>query len=289
VTRRIAVLACLVAAPLASCGGGKTHETSVYFLKGYLAPLGYRGQLVGVERPAHSAREVVQAVLRGPTASERHDGLISTIPPGSQLRTVTVRGSTAIVDFSGRPPNNVYASGQLVYSLTELPGTESVALRFDGKPCCAYRMDGSVIVRETRRLFRYWQGEPCALRTRPDQAPCRPRPILVPGRFERKSLEGNIQSAGRIRNGARPAATCSGEGALIGGARFYECGAHLADRALGASLRGRESARRAVLPAGAPLRHRLITEARSRSGERPLRRRRPERAARRSAGRSPAS
>jgi hypothetical protein len=221
--RGVSLLSAIALALLAGCGS--KHEADVYFLHGYLAPLGYRGQLLAVKREARSPRDVVAALLRGATPAERRRGLISVIPRGTRIRSVQIRRRTAIVDFTRERPRDFDAAAQFVYSLAELPGVDWVALRFRGRPCCFYSHTGTPIarVRPEEDSFRWWQGEPCALRTSPDQAKCKRKTVLVPGRFERPGLEGNLASAGPVRGGQRPRARCAGEGAIVDGVRYFRC------------------------------------------------------------------
>ena len=151
---------------------------------------------------------------------------MTTIPPGTRLGRVAVADGVR-VDLTGSEEPSFDAAAQLVYSLTELPGIKRVSLRFNGKPCCVYTHDGQPVEVLTRASFRGWQGEPCELRESPS-APCGSDRRLVPGRFERPTLEGNIEGTnprrrvGRARYAVR-SARCRGEGRIIEGARFYAC------------------------------------------------------------------
>jgi len=47
------------------------------------------------------AEEALSELLKGPTDSEKQEGLFSPIPDGTRLNSYTVDGDTARVDFSG--------------------------------------------------------------------------------------------------------------------------------------------------------------------------------------------
>jgi sporulation and spore germination protein len=229
------LVAALAVTLAVGCGGGghkrsvaesETGNTLIYFLAGYFAPGGYRGQLEPVPRHLRTARTVVAALLRGPSRAERRDGLISTLPTGTRLRRITLSRATATVYLVGEDPE-LDGSAAIVYSLTELPGIRGVRFRLDGKPCCFYQraIPTRPIARPmTRRDLRYWMGEPCQLRTRPDQVRCRwPRGRLASGRLERPTLEGNIKATNNMRAASVSLVRCRGEGRIIDGSRFYEC------------------------------------------------------------------
>jgi hypothetical protein len=71
------------------------------------------------------------------------------------------------------PPDDLYAAAATAYSLTELPGIETVSLLLDGEPCCVYDQQSDVIDPLRRNIFRGWPGEPCELRTYTDAVACR--------------------------------------------------------------------------------------------------------------------
>ena len=60
-----------------------------------------------------------------------------------------------------RWPDEYYATAQLVYTLTELPGVERVAITVNGARCCVYDMQQRPWKKPlTRQLFANWQGAP---------------------------------------------------------------------------------------------------------------------------------
>lgn len=115
-----------------------------------------RGEKIGVStRQIPSTKAVasaaIRALLAGPTAEEESYGLGTTIPEGTELRGVTVKSGTAIVDLTGE-----YDSGggtlsmtmrlaQVVYTLTQFPTIERVRFRIEGEPVTVFGGEGIVI------------------------------------------------------------------------------------------------------------------------------------------------
>jgi hypothetical protein len=169
----------LAALLLAGCGGSDEDTLTIY-LKQRLGPEGPHSQIAPVLMPVEREhRDGIprehQALLEirvGPSPDERAHVLLDTIEPETRLRSATIGGGTATVELLGHEPD-VYGTAAIVYSLTELDGVERVALRLEGRPCCAYRHDGTAIRFLTRRSYRGWQGEPCEERDRPDAVRCR--------------------------------------------------------------------------------------------------------------------
>jgi spore germination protein GerM len=132
--------------------------------------------LVPVDRAAGEPTtpdNVLRQLQTGPTDAEKQEGFAPTIPSSVRVVSVHVADGTATVNFGGVPPANFYTHAAVVFSLTALPGIDAVALRYNGRPCCIYDHDGNVITPATRRLYRGWPGEPCALRTYADAVTCR--------------------------------------------------------------------------------------------------------------------
>lgn len=176
--RLLRVLAIGALALVAGCGGGD-DETVTVFLKQRLGPDGPHSQIAPVLMPVEreprdgipAAHQAVLEVRVGPSPDERAHGFLDTIEAETRLRSVTIKGTTATVELLGREPD-FYGAAAIVYSLTALAGVERVALRLEGKPCCKYRHDGTVVTVVSRRSYAGWQGEPCAERDE-DAAPCR--------------------------------------------------------------------------------------------------------------------
>jgi Sporulation and spore germination len=164
---------------VAGCGGGRDDVT--IYLRARLGPDGPHGQRAAIltpveraRRPAmSSARQAVLELLVGPSPDERARGFQETIPIATRLQGVRIDGGRAVVDLAGAEPD-FYGAAAIVYSVTEAASTVTrVELRLDGKPCCVYSHSGAPVRSLTRGTFRYWQGEPCALRDSPTHRRCR--------------------------------------------------------------------------------------------------------------------
>jgi len=94
------------------------------------------------------ARASVEALLAGPDAAATSGGLTTTIPRGTRLLDLAVRGSVATVDLAG-----TFATGggslsmqlrvaQVVNTLTQFSGISTVAFRIDGRPVAAIGGEG---------------------------------------------------------------------------------------------------------------------------------------------------
>jgi hypothetical protein len=119
-------------------------------------------------------QEVVLLVRQGPVPAEREQGFIQTVPSETRVRSVSVADSTATVELAGQEPD-FYGSAAIVYSLTALPGIDTVRLRHDGRACCVYTHGERPVESLTADTFDGWQGEPCALRSGEDAVSCRDR------------------------------------------------------------------------------------------------------------------
>lgn len=167
--RRFVLIAACLAGFTAGCGG---RNTQLYFLDGRMTPLGWRGQLAAVERSGlDRPADALRALLDGPQLDEGRRGLVTTIPRGTRLGSLQVSRGTALVDLTGGRGlrgTDFEGAGQIVYTLTLLPGIRRAALRYEGDPCCVYRHYGQAIAAPlTRRSFSGWGGEPCEFRQTP--------------------------------------------------------------------------------------------------------------------------
>lgn len=134
---------------------GTGGSTRLFFMLG-------DDHLHGVERPplAGSVREQVTQVLaeltNGPAGDELGGGLASAIPPGLTLRLVDLNGTQAVVDLQGTDPgpggNQAHlVAGQVVLSLTSLPGVDSVVLTRNGQPHGSALPDGELTTKPLTR------------------------------------------------------------------------------------------------------------------------------------------
>ncbi|MEN6500522.1 MAG: GerMN domain-containing protein [Rectinema sp.] len=85
-------------------------------------------------------QDTLEILLEGPTESELRANLLSLIPSGTKLRGVSVKGSTAIVDFNDAFGYNRYGKEgyiaqlkQIVYTLTEFQNIKDVQFLIEGK------------------------------------------------------------------------------------------------------------------------------------------------------------
>ena len=84
--------------------------------------------------------DVIQALIAGPSAEEKSSGLISLIPPGTKLLSVSIRGNTAYISFNEEFQYNTYGvegyAGQLrqvVFTVTEFSNVADVQILIEGR------------------------------------------------------------------------------------------------------------------------------------------------------------
>jgi hypothetical protein len=162
--RLVVLLAAMLALLAAGCddGGGSSETTtqppstetngettaSPASVRIYLT----RGETIGpagrtVETPA-VLRGAIEELLRGPTEEELGWGLSTSVPSGVSLRGVSVVEGTATIDLSGTFDDGGGSAGmfvrlaQLVYTATQFPTVERVALQLDGKPAGVFSSEG---------------------------------------------------------------------------------------------------------------------------------------------------
>jgi spore germination protein GerM len=164
---RFLLVMCLVLSASACAGDdGESSERRLWFIDGYVSDLGMRGKLHVVERTSAAADSPGRALgelLKGPTVAERERGLISALGARVRLQTFSVVNRTATVRLNGpvSRAGEIYASAQVVYTLTEFPQVTRVRLFVDGKRCCLWLMSGEPVRTPLRRDdFRGWQGDP---------------------------------------------------------------------------------------------------------------------------------
>jgi hypothetical protein len=139
-----------------------------YFVDGYQSKRGLRGRLVAEERSLVDRRldRVTTEVLNGPTpASPGERGLITGFAPDVHVASAELADGTATVALTSKTPRRrwpdaFYATAQLVYTLTEIPGVEQVAITVNGGPCCIFDKGEPVTKPLTRTFFARWQGAP---------------------------------------------------------------------------------------------------------------------------------
>ena len=84
--------------------------------------------------------DVIQALITGPTGEERNRGLISFIPPNTQILSAAIRTDTAYISFSEEFQYNTYGvegyAGQvrqIVFTVTEFPNVKNVQILIEGR------------------------------------------------------------------------------------------------------------------------------------------------------------
>jgi hypothetical protein len=98
-----------------------------------------------------TSRAALGQLLAGPSGDEADLGLTSAIPVGTELRGVGIEAGLATVDLS-----STFGSGggsmsmrlrlaQLVYTLTQFPTVDAVALELEGEPATVFGSEGIVL------------------------------------------------------------------------------------------------------------------------------------------------
>ena len=156
-----------VAALVAGCGGAEPEGRRLWFVDGYVSSLGMRGKIADIERErAVTPARALGELLKGPTQAERDEGLITAIPASTQVETIALGDGTARVRLVSTARRRawdagMYATAQIVYTLTEFDEVRRVELSVNGERCCVYDRRGRPVERPlTRRTFRGWQGDP---------------------------------------------------------------------------------------------------------------------------------
>jgi spore germination protein GerM len=173
--RRVAasLLVLTLAALLAAGCGDANQSTATLYLKRNIET-SQTGHVIHVLAPVVRAvpenkrapTRVLEELLQGPTAAEEEDGFVPTLGRSIEVLGVHVSSGVATVNFGDYAPEDFFAQGAVVLSLTELPGIRAVALRANGKPCCVYDFESEPLATPiTRSLYHGWSGEPCVLRT----------------------------------------------------------------------------------------------------------------------------
>lgn len=116
-------------------------------------------RMVPVYRYAASETEAIAALLEPPRPDDigRIDGLVTAIPHGSSVRSVSLADGTATVDLSrqfesgGGSLSMTARLAQLVYTATDIPGVDGVRLRLDGADVDSFGGEGIIVSTELRR------------------------------------------------------------------------------------------------------------------------------------------
>jgi len=124
----------------AAQGAAELRDRALYFIR-----IGSDGSALRVRADRRlpvtdsPLRDAIQALIAGPNAEERQRGLISLIPGGTRLLSITIRGDTAYINFSEDFQYNTYGSEghaaqlrQVVFTATEFPNIRDVQILIEG-------------------------------------------------------------------------------------------------------------------------------------------------------------
>jgi hypothetical protein len=118
-----------------------------YFLRrGCLLAVGVSRQYTGVRT---QVSEALRDLSAGPTSAEQDRGLGTAIPPGLRLSVLRVSGGQVDIELSGESAHpdvaqNALAAGQIVLTVTSVPGIDSARLVHSGQPVGPVLPDGSL-------------------------------------------------------------------------------------------------------------------------------------------------
>lgn len=201
--------------PPTTAPGPETSSNVTIFL------LNEKGEAVAVERIVEGtavARGAIEALIAGPTSSERGAGLSTAFPSDSLVLGLTIYGSRATVDMSlefasgGGSASVLGRLAQLVYTLTEFGNVDDVRLHLEGAPVEHFSGEG-VFVGEPLTRADFTGSVPIAADSPAAGAPTWDQGDLgdvLPGRSAARVV---LVAADDYLNVRRPAGT---EGTVIG-------------------------------------------------------------------------
>ncbi|PKL06165.1 MAG: hypothetical protein CVV53_05740 [Spirochaetae bacterium HGW-Spirochaetae-9] len=119
----------------------QTRQASLFFVKidedGVISRREVKRNVPSSDSPLTDA---INALIAGPSEGEIRSGLVSLIPRGTKVLSITVRGSTAIIDLSDAFNYNRYGIEgysaqlrQIVYTATSFPSVQDVQFLVEGK------------------------------------------------------------------------------------------------------------------------------------------------------------
>jgi hypothetical protein len=102
-----------------------------------IAPEGSTGRLRTVLRDPKGQEELMETLIQGPNEGEVSDGLSTVIPSDLAVNSVRFEGGVVNADVGDaledlRDSDLQLAVAQIVFTLSELPGVESVVIRVNG-------------------------------------------------------------------------------------------------------------------------------------------------------------
>jgi spore germination protein GerM len=84
--------------------------------------------------------DTLKALLAGPSTEEKRRGIVSLVPEGSRILTLTVQGSTAYISFNDEFLFNTYGVEgyaaqlrQIVWTATEFSNVKDVQILIEGR------------------------------------------------------------------------------------------------------------------------------------------------------------
>jgi germination protein M len=115
-----------------------------------------RGEALVAAKRSHSptpavATAALEALLAGPSASERSAGIATAVPKGTRLLGIAIHGGVATVDLTseyesgGGSRSMQVRLGQVVYTLTQFPTVQRVRFRLDGTPVNVFSSAGIIL------------------------------------------------------------------------------------------------------------------------------------------------
>jgi hypothetical protein len=101
-----------------------------------------------VPKTTARATAAINALLAGPTKTEKGDNISSAIPDGSKLLGLTIKNSLATIDLSsefesgGGSASAFNRLGQVVYTLTQFSTVHTVVFQVDGRTVSVFGSEG---------------------------------------------------------------------------------------------------------------------------------------------------
>jgi germination protein M len=181
-TQAVTVTASPSSATPSSSASAPTTTIRIYFLRGEKLGVAQRE----VPHTPAVASAAMTALCDGPTADEKAAGLGTTVPPGTELRGISVKAGVATVDLSSR-----FASGggslsmmarvtQVVYTLTQFRSIKAVTFMLDGEHIEALGGEGLIVDTPQRRAD--WRDfEPAIFVESPGVGAVLPDPFTMRG------------------------------------------------------------------------------------------------------------
>lgn len=162
------------------------------------------------------ATAAVDALLAGPSASERAAGLVSAVPGGTRLLGIAIRNGVATVDLTseyqsgGGSLSMQTRLGQVVYTLTQFPTVQKVRFRLDGTPVNVFSSEGIVLNHPVGRSD-YADLLPPIEVAKPAEGAHVTSPVIVSGTanvFEANVSIEILNAAGKVVGKTFTTATC---------------------------------------------------------------------------------